>query len=218
MLENIKAVLFDLDGTLVDSMWVWRQIDIDYSKLKGIDMPDGLQREVEGMSMLETAAFYKKKMGISDDIETMMHTWNNMAKEMYSSRVPYKKGAEDFLKYLKANKIKTGIATSNSRELLQVVTESLGLHRYIDCFMTANEVAHGKPSPDVYIEVAKRLGVEPKECLVFEDVLPGIMAGQAAGMRVCAVYDVYSAYVTEEKKNLADYYINDYTEILPSNS
>ena len=80
--------------------------------------------------------------------------------------------------------------------------------------MTGNEVAHGKPFPDVYLEVASRLHVEPEDCLVFEDVLPGIMAGRNAGMKVCAIYDDYSKDVTEEKKQSADYYIQDFRDIL----
>ena len=79
--------------------------------------------------------------------------------------------------------------------------------------MTACEVAKGKPSPDIYLAVAGKLGVEPSQCLVFEDIVPGIMAGKNAGMRVCAVEDTYSLHQTEEKKRLADYYIKDYTEI-----
>lgn len=214
MLKNIKAVLFDLDGTLVDSMWVWKQIDIDYLSSKQIVMPEGLQRAIEGMSMLETAIYFQERFGITDDKMTMMQTWNQMAMETYKKRVPYKTGARQFLSYLKEHNIKTGIATSNSRELLQTVTKALAMEPYIDCFLTANEVAHGKPHPDIYLEVAHRLKVSPDECLVFEDIIPGIQAGQAAGMHVCAVYDDYSRDITEEKRALADYYIEDYTEIL----
>ena len=107
MLNNIKAVLFDLDGTLIDSMWVWKQIDIDYLSSKNLEMPTDLQRKIEGMSMLETAKYFQKYFGITDDLETMMQTWNRMAMDTYSSQVNYKNGAEDFLKYLKKHNIKT---------------------------------------------------------------------------------------------------------------
>ena len=213
MLNNIKAVLFDLDGTLIDSMWVWKQIDIDYLSPKNLEMPTDLQRKIEGMSMLETAKYFQKYFGITDDLETMMQIWNRMAMDTYSSQVNYKNGAEDFLKYLKKHNIKTGIATSNSRELLQAVTSHLSLDKYIDCFLTGNEVAHGKPWPDIYLEVAKRLHVSPEQCLVFEDIIPGILSGKAAGMKVCAIYDDYSKDVIKEKQEQADFYINDYTEI-----
>lgn len=214
MLKNIKAVIFDLDGTLIDSMWLWKDIDIAYFAEKGLEMPEDLQQQIEGMSMRETATYFKKTFGIRDDEETMMATWNQMAMDMYANRITYKKGAEAFLRLLKERNMKTGIATSNSRELLHAVSEKLQLHKYIDCFLTGNEVAHGKPFPDVYLEVARRLHVEPEDCLVFEDVLPGIMAGRNAGMKVCAIYDDYSKDVTEEKKQSADYYIQDFRDIL----
>ncbi len=213
MLDNIKAVLFDLDGTLVDSMWVWKQIDIDFMASKNLEMPQDLQKEIEGKSMIETAYYFKDTFGIEDSVEVMMDTWNTMAMDTYSNKVPFKQGAEEFLSKLKERGIKTGICTSNSRELLDAVSDGLGLHRYIDCFMTANEVERGKPSPDIYLAVAKRLGVEPEQCLVFEDIVPGIMAGLNAGMKVCAVDDAYSRECNEEKQKLAHYFIEDYNTI-----
>ena len=213
MLENIKAVLFDLDGTLVDSMWVWRQIDLDYLGKRHLQMPKGLQKDIEGMSMRETACFFQKQFGITDDIDTMMAEWNAMAMDAYANHVTWKPGAEAFLQRLRRDGIATGIATSNSKELLQAVADALGMQDYIDYFLTGNEVERGKPAPDIYLKVAEHLGVQPKDCLVFEDICPGIMAAKNAGMKVCAVYDDYSKDITAEKKTLADYYITDYRQI-----
>lgn len=214
MLKNIKAVIFDLDGTLIDSMGIWKSIDIAYFREKNIKMPADLQQQIEGLSMRETATYFKEQFGIEDDEAAMMDTWNQMAMDYYATKVSYKEGAQSFLAYLKDHHVKTGIATSNSRELLMAVSEHLELHQYIDCFLTGNEVAHGKPSPDVYLEVAKRLQVDPNDCLVFEDVIPGIMAGKNAGMKVCAVYDDYSKNMVAEKKQLADFYIESYNQLL----
>lgn len=214
MLKNIKAVIFDLDGTLVDSMWVWKQIDIDYLSSKNKEMPQNLQRQIEGMSMVETARFFKRTFEIDDTEETMMNTWNQMAMDVYTNQVEYKPGAEQFLQLLRKKKIKTGIATSNSKELLHAVAVSLNMKDYIDCFLTGNEVLHGKPSPDIYLEVAKRLQVQPSQCLVFEDIIPGIMAGKNARMKVCAIEDEYSLDQSAEKQKVADYYIKDFIHLL----
>jgi HAD superfamily hydrolase (TIGR01509 family) len=211
MLENIKAVLFDLDGTLVDSMWIWKEIDRSYLGKKNIPLPPLLQKQIEGMSLRETAVYFQETFGITDPIEDMMEEWISMAMDAYAHQVDYKPGGEEFLAYLKDKGIRTGICTSNSKELLMAVAGRLGMERYIDCFLTAHEVEHGKPSPDIYLEMAHRLKVEPADCLVFEDILPGIMAGQAAGMKVCTLDDAYSADIIEEKKRLADYYVKDYT-------
>ena len=120
----------------------------------------------------------------------------------------------EFLIYLKEQKIKTGIATSNSRDLLESVSKAHDLFSYIDVFLTSDEVKKGKPAPDVFLKVAEKLNVLPKDCLVFEDIPNGILAGKHAGMEVCAVEDRYSMDLISKKRKLADYYINDYNEVL----
>lgn len=216
MLEGIEAVLFDLDGSLVDSMWIWKEIDIEYLGRFGIELPQSLQREIEGMSFSETARYIKEKFQIPDDIEQMKADWNRMAWDKYTHEVPLKEGAGEFVTYCKKNGIKLGIATSNSRELVENVIRSLGISDCFTCIVTGCDVNKGKPAPDVYLEAARRCEVSPQKCLVFEDIVAGIMAGKAAGMKVCAVDDLYSAYQLSEKKRLADYFIHDYKEIVYS--
>lgn len=213
MLKDIKAVLFDLDGTLVDSMWVWKQIDIEYLGRFGIALPETLQSEIEGMSFSETAIYIKEKFQISDSVEQMKEDWNKMAWEKYEKEVFLKNGAEAFLGSCKERGVKLGIATSNSKELVANVLRARGVLSLFDAVVTGCEVERGKPSPDVYLEAAKRCGVNTDECLVFEDIVPGIMAGKNAGMKVCAIEDAYSMHQKAEKERLADYYIKDYTEI-----
>ena len=213
MLENIKAVIFDLDGSLVDSMWIWRDIDIAYLGRFGIELPKELQTEIEGKSFSETAVYFKERFDIPDSLEQMKEDWNRMAWDKYMNEVMLKPGADVFLHHCLDKGIKLGIANSNSRQLVEAVANARGFGKDFDCIMTACEVEKGKPSPDIYLAVADKLGVEPEECLVFEDITPGIMAGKNAGMRVCAVEDDYSMHQIEEKKALADYYIRDYYEI-----
>ena len=107
-----------------------------------------------------------------------------------------------------------GIATSNSRELVENVVKARHLDQYFDCIMTGSDVKKGKPAPDIYLAVARELGVSPENCLVFEDIIPGIQAGKAAGMRVCAVYDKYSEHQDAEKRTLADYYTYHFKELM----
>ena len=213
MLQNIKAVIFDLDGTLVDSMWIWKDIDVEYLGRFGIEIPNDLQKDIEGKSFSETAVYFKERFGIPDSLEKMKEDWNKMAWDKYVHEVMLKPGAEQFLNYCILHGIKLGIATSNSRALVESVAEARGFGKDFDCIMTACEVEKGKPAPDIYLEVAKQLEVATENCLVFEDIIAGIMAGKNAGMRVCAVEDAYSMHQIAEKKELADYYIKDYYEI-----
>lgn len=214
MLRNIKAVIFDLDGSLVDSMWMWRAIDIEYLGRFGIPLPEDLQSRIEGMSFSETATYFKEHFPIPDSIEQIKEDWNRMAWDKYANEVPLKPGIPEFLEGCRKEGIKLGIATSNSRQLVENIAEVHNLRDYFSCIMTGCDVAHGKPSPDIYLAVAGSLNCPPSQCLVFEDIIPGIQAGKAAGMRVCAVEDAYSVNDREQKKALADYYISDYYAIL----
>ncbi len=213
-LEQIEAVIFDLDGSLVDSMWIWRDIDIEFLAARGLELPDDFQRAIEGMSFTETAVYSRERFGLSESVEELKAIWNQMAMDKYSCEVPFKPGALRFLKYCKSRGIRMGIATSNSRELVAAVDGALKLSDYIEQVVTSCEVPKGKPAPDVYLEAARRLAVQPARCLVFEDVPAGIRAGKNAGMQVCAVEDAFSGDLLEEKRRLADYYITSYQEIL----
>lgn len=213
MLEGIRAVIFDLDGSLADSMWVWPEIDVEYLGRFGITLEERLQGEIDGMSFSETADYIRERFQIPDSTEKMKQDWNRMARDKYEKEVPLKKGAGEFLEACQRKGILLGIATSNSRELVENFIRSHGLSDTFSCVLTACEVGKGKPAPDIYLAVADRLGVDPSACLVFEDIIPGIQAGQAAGMKVCAVEDAYSAQWREEKTALADYYIQDFTEL-----
>lgn len=213
MLDNIKAVIFDLDGTLVDSMWMWPEIDVLYLRQFGISVTENLHTEIEGMSFSETAAYFKETFEIPSTIQEIKQEWLEMAYGKYANEVPLKPGVLHFLQELKKQNIRTGIATSNGIELVNAVLNAHGLEPYIDQVRTACEVNRGKPAPDIYLKVSEDLGIGPADCLVFEDVSMGILAGKNAGMKVCAVEDEFSLFQTEKKKSLADYYITTYEEI-----
>lgn len=217
MINNKKAVLFDLDGTVIDSMNVWPSIDREYLENHGIKMTDTIRtkikKEVEGASMTKIAEFFKEEFGINKDIDTIVGDWNEMAYDKYCNEVKLKPHVDIFIKYLKEKEYKLGICTSNSRLLAEAVLKKYGLYELFDVILCGCDDIEGKPAPDIYLKAASDLGVTPEECLVFEDLLAGIMAGKAANMEVCAVYDSFSKYQDEDKKKLSDYYIEDYNEI-----
>lgn len=213
MLTNIKACLFDMDGTIIDSMWVWRQIDIDYLKRFGYEVPEKMGQEFEGASMREVAIYFKKRFNISDDIDKIISDWNDMAIDQYTNNVQLKPHFFEFLQYLKSNNIKIGLYTSNSLVLANATLKARGIYDYFDAITAGCSGIKGKPEPDGYLYTAKQLGICPENCLVFEDLTMGIQAGINASMKTCAVKDRYSEYQDDEKKQLADYYIEDYYEV-----
>ncbi|MEE1243839.1 HAD family hydrolase [Frisingicoccus sp.] len=214
MLSNVKAVLFDLDGTLVDSMSMWKDIDVAYLQKFHLPVPKTLQQDIEGLSMYQTAVYFKKTFGIPDSLDEIQNTWNEMAYEAYTCTVPLKPAVKEFLDFLKEKNIPCGIATSNSRVLTEAILKAHQIEKYFSAVVTGDEVTKGKPDPQVYLTAAKKLQVEPEACLVFEDIPFGIMSGKQAGMTVCAVEDVYSMKDREEKMRLADFYIKSYEELL----
>ena len=214
MLDNVKAVIFDLDGTLVDSMWMWGKIDIEFLGNYGFDVPKDYQDSIAGMSFTETAVYTKERFNLSSSIDEIKDTWNKMAEYKYKNEVKTKDGVINFLKELKKRGIKTGIATSNSTTLVNACLNGNKIQDEFQCIKTSCEVNRGKPFPDIYLAVAKDLGVDPSQCLVFEDIPNGIQAGKSAGMKVCSVYDEAAKHKQDEIKSMSDYFITSYNQIL----
>ena len=216
--DDYDAVIFDLDGTLVDSMWVWEDVDITYLGNYGYEVPEDLHRSLDGLSIIETAYYFQKRFGIKESAEEMISEWNRLAKQYYGNRVPLKKGVAEFLYALAKEGFKCGIASSNSKELIETVLNAHDITRFFDCVLSGSEIERSKPAPDIYLEVAKRRDADPSRILVFEDIVQGIMAGKNAGMTVCAVEDDYSLDLVDEKKRLSDHWIDDFTELLDERS
>lgn len=214
LLKDVDAVIFDMDGTLIDSMWIWPDIDDVYLEKYHLTKPENFHEGMEGMSYTEVAQYFLDIFPtLSMTIDEVMDEWTQMAHERYVTQVGLKKGALEFLDTLKKAGIKTGIATSNGRTLVDDTLEALKIRSLFDSVKCACEAGAGKPAPDVYLLVAKEIGVQPGRCLVFEDVPMGILAGKNAGMTVCAVEDDFSAPQRDKKRELADYYIQDYNDI-----
>lgn len=214
MLENIDAIIFDIDGTLIDSMWVWTDIDDKFLEKYNLTEPKGFHEGMEGKSYSETAQYFLDLFPeLPHTREEIEAEWHQMAFEIYTTKIQLKKGAFDFIKDMREAGIKLGIATSNARDLAEGVLINNKVFDYFDSVWTSDEAKAGKPAPDVYLKVAESLGVKPERCLVFEDVPKGIMAGKNAGMKVCAVEDAFSKQQEELKRELADYYIQDFDDI-----
>lgn len=214
MIEEIDAVIFDMDGTLIDSMWIWPSIDEVYLKKYNLVEPENFHEDIEGMSYTEVSRYFLEAFPtLTCTQQEIMDEWTGMARERYMTKAPFKEGVREFILEMRRQGKKIGIATSNGRTLTEDTLGALHAAELFDVIRTACEVGKGKPAPDVYLSVAKEMGVEPGCCLVFEDVPMGILAGKNAGMKVCAVDDEFSRYQEEKKRSLADYYIYSYEDI-----
>ena len=212
MNKPYKAVIFDLDGTLIDSMWVWERVDEVFLKRYGIVPPKDMDSVLEGKSFTETAIYFKERFNLPDTVEEIKKMWNHIAWDFYTKEVQLKKDAKYFIQFLKERDIKLGIATSNSTELVKAVLEHLEIVQYFDAVRTSCEVEKGKPHPYVYLKVAEDLNIDPEYCLVLEDVPNGVKAGKNAGMDVWAVDDGQPERIKEELIKIADNMIDHYEQ------
>jgi HAD superfamily hydrolase (TIGR01509 family) len=213
MLGNIDAVIFDMDGTIIDSMWVWKKVDADFLKKREISIPEDMQKQIEGLSFTQTAKYFKDRFGLQDEIDEIKNEWLDMVAHFYSNTIPLKEGVPEFLSILKRNGIKIGLATCNSRDLVNLVLKRTGIYNYFNSIVTSCEVEKDKSFPDIFLHAAKQLEVPPSRCLVFEDTLCAIMGAKKAGMKVIAVADDYSLPYKNEIISYADNYIIDFCEI-----
>ncbi|MBN2897393.1 MAG: HAD family phosphatase [Clostridia bacterium] len=213
-MKDIKAVIFDMDGTLIDSMWIWKQIDIDFLGERGHEFPEDLQKEIEGMSFTETAGYFKNRFNLTESLDELKSIWTDMAIELYRHEIGMKPGATKFLELMDRLNLPMGIGTSNSKDLAVEVLERNKVITYFKSIRTSCEVEKGKPSPDVFLKVADDLGVPPESCLVFEDTVAGAQAGKNAGMRVIGVMDALSIPHKAELLKIVERYIESYEEIM----
>ncbi|MGI6174851.1 MAG: HAD family hydrolase [Christensenellales bacterium] len=200
----MKAYVFDLDGTLLDSMGVWAQIDVDFLFKRGFEVPPDYIDTIFAYSFQEAAQYTIERFGLTESVEELLREWYDMAIYAYGHTVTLKPYALEYLTALKEHGVKLGIATSLPAVLYQPALRNHHMEGLFDAIACTDEVAHGKTHPDVFYHAADKLFVRPCECMMFEDALEAVKGAKTAGMTVCGVYDESSKAQWEEIKKLAD--------------
>lgn len=213
-INKFKGAIFDLDGTLFDSMGIWKEVDLAFFKNHGMKMPSDYQDKIQDMHFKTMAIYTKERFHLKMSIDDIMDEWCDLCYDKYANDVPLKSGVKEFLELLKENNIKIAFATANTTELSEVCLENNGISEYFDAHAYLHETETDKSDPDVYLLACKRLGLSPNECIVFEDLLAGIKGAVKGGFTVCGVYDKHSRRDTGSIKRIADYYINSFEELL----
>lgn len=216
MKNDFRAVIFDLDGTLIDSLGVWAQVDRKCLEKHGIPPTPDYTLAVSSMSFRESAEYTIRRYGFSETPEELMAEWMCMVEDEYAHHIALKPFVREFLNHLTAKGVKLAVATASPPKLYGPVLKNNGVYDYFDAFACVEEVERGKGFPDVFLLAASRLGVRPCDCLVFEDTLPGIRGAKAAGMTVIGIYDGSSQTEEAKMRAEADGCCKSFAELLPN--
>lgn len=210
---DFTAAIFDLDGTLIDSNSVWEKIDRIYLNKRGIRCPDSFVHKLAAMTY-EEAAEAMRGLGVTDTVEEITAEFNALAVNEYRYNIFLKEGAEEYLTYLRGKGVKMALATASPRELYEPVLRNNRAYGFFDAFCTTERAGKSKDFPDVYLQAASELGTAPSECVVFEDVLKGIISAKNAGMKTVGVYDKYSEEDIITIRAAADRFIFNFFEMI----
>lgn len=207
----IKGAIFDLDGTILDSMFVWDRIGEDYLRSLGKEPKENLKETFKTFTLEQAAQYYRENYGITLSVDEIIDSVNKMVERYYAETVKLKPGIEVFLEKLKANGVKMCIATVTDKPLVEVALDRLGVRDYFSEIFACSEVGHSKEEPHIYREAQKHLNTEKSETVVFEDALHALKTAKADGFVIAGVFDVLEEN-QEELKKTADTYIDDYSD------
>jgi HAD superfamily hydrolase (TIGR01509 family) len=185
-MPTVEAVIFDLDGVLIDSEQAWDDARREFVAEQGGRWHDRAQRDMMGMSSTEWSRYVRDELGVEMPPERISAEVVARLTALYQQRLPLLPGAREAVERL-ARELPLGLASSSNRELIDLVLDIGGLAAYFGVTVSSEEVARGKPAPDVYLEAARRLGVSAARSVAIEDSRNGILSAAAAGMRVIAI-------------------------------
>ena len=206
----IKGAIFDFDGTLVDSMWIWDTLGEDYLRTLGKEPKENLTETFKTFTLKQAAEYYRAHYGVTLSVKEIVDGVNAMVEKYYENKVTLKHGVADFLNELSEKGVKMCVATVTDRYLVENTLERLGIRNYFSEIFTSAEIGSDKTSPEIYRAALRHLGTQKNETIVFEDAYHALITAKNDGFTVAAVYDQSETRQIEMKAEV-DYYISDYS-------
>lgn len=203
-----------MDGTIIDSMWIWKELAHRSFTGRGIEVPESLAKDMSAMDFLDAAQYCIQKSGLIVTKEQLVEEWTREARNMYDGEVTLKPYTREFLEHLKSLGITLCLTTANYRNVAVAVLNRFGLSDYFESITVTEEANAGKSQPDVFLLTASKHQADPKRCIVFEDSLYAIQGAKAAGMSVVGVYDDLTKNMEDEIRGLADVYVYSFEELI----
>lgn len=211
----IKGIIFDLDGTLIDSMGIWSKIDGEFLRENGVENPPtDVGDAIRKMTLDEAAEYFISRFNLDCTVDYVNNRIEELAYRHYESLIPLKPNVIKLMDYLDENKIPYGIATATYKSMAETVLKRFCIYDRLSFLLTEADYPQGKDFPDIFLGGAEKMGLEPASVLVVEDSLHCIETAKTAGFVTVGVSDDVSAGDREEIKKLADYFVDDLDEIL----
>lgn len=200
-----QYAIFDMDGTLVDSMVYWKDLYKEYLNTKGVlHVPDSIREKIKPMTMTESAALFIEEFEIEGTPEAIAEEMNALMDAHYYKDVPLKKGIKEYLKHLYDSSIQMCVASATAVPLVEACLTRLEVSEYFAFMISCETIGIGKSQPDIYYEAAKRFGTEPENIAVYEDALYAAQTAKRAGFYVIGVYDESAEKNFPELKKISD--------------
>jgi HAD superfamily hydrolase (TIGR01509 family) len=213
-MTSIKGAIFDVDGTLLDSMQIWENMAAYYLESRNISPHPGLNNDLLALGGHEIPAYFQDEYGLKESVEQIKNGMNKLLEEFYLHKAPVKKGVLSVLDALHERGVKMCVATATDRWLIEPALRRCGLLKYFGRIFTCGEESTSKSSPDIYLRAAAFLETEVSDTLVFEDALYAIKSAKGAGFPVIALYDLAAEHKTDAIKKICDHYFICMDEIL----
>lgn len=210
----VRGAIFDLDGTLLNSLDAWKNVDVRFFAERGIVLPDDYPHAIEALDLIDAAVYTKARFSLPEPPESIVEEWRRLMREEYACNVLPKPYVCDFLRALAARGVKLAIATSSAPELFLPALRRAGVDALFSAFVTTREAGKSKAFPDVYLEAAKRLALPAAECAVFEDIPLGAQSAKTGGFFTVGVFDPHDAADRPRMRAICDLYITSYQELL----
>ncbi len=211
-----KGAIFDLDGTLLDSMDVWNNVDNTFFARRGMELPEDFIAAITPLGFEAAAAYTVRRFGLEEKEEDIIREWYGLARKAYAESVVLKPFAKEYLELLKQRGVCLAAATASDRLLFEPCLMRNGIFHYLDTIVTVREVTRGKGFPDIYNLAAERMSLPAESCAVYEDILKGVEGAKAGGFLAVAIEEPHSDYEKEKIQKAADIYIKSWEELIPA--
>ncbi len=210
---SYEAAIFDFDGTLASSAFVWNEVDRTFLARRGRTWTPDLAQHLATLGFAEGALYVIERYGLDEDPQDICDEWNELANDIYATEVDLRPGALAYLDALRETGIPIALATTNDHDVLASMAPRLDVYDLFDTVVCGTDVTKTKREPDIYLEAARRLGVAPAGCVVFEDIVAGLRSAGGAGMATCAVASGDVTQDVDAVRAAADLFLEDWRDL-----